>query len=97
MIQKLLAYYLIGINIFTFIMFWYDKRQALKKGSRISERELHILSALGGFLGGSFAMYKLRHKVAKRDFLVKHLLIILGWTLYGIYYFFYLNPLNFLR
>jgi uncharacterized membrane protein YsdA (DUF1294 family) len=95
--QKLLAYYLVGINIFTYVMFWYDKFQAKRQGQRISERELHILSALGGFLGGSFAMYTLRHKTAKKDFLTKHILIILGWLTYGAYYFFYLNPLNFLR
>jgi len=67
------------------------------KKRRISERELHTLSLFGGFVGASFGIYFFQHKSAKASFLIKHIVIILGWVAYAIYYFFYLNPLNFLR
>ncbi len=95
--QKLLLYYLIAINLFTFVLFGWDKYLAKAHKRRISERELHIMSAMGGFIGGSLAMYFFRHKTAKSSFLLKHIVIMLLWIGYGLYYFAYLNPLNFIR
>lgn len=97
MIQKLLAYYIVGINIFTFVMFWYDKHLAKVKKRRISERELHTLSVFGGFIGASFAMYILRHKTNKSSFLIKHIIILVLWIAAIVYYFTQVDTINFLR
>jgi len=44
-------YYLLIINIITFILWGIDKRKAIKKQWRIKEKTLLILTALGGFIG----------------------------------------------
>ena len=96
--QKLIFIYFIAINLFAFVMFSFDKYRATKKGaSRISERELHTLSALGGFLGATLSMTLFRHKIKKVSFLIKHIFIMLVWIVGILYYFTELNELNFLR
>ncbi len=39
-----------------------DKRNAIRRRSRIAERDLLVIAALGGALGGWIAMYTVRHK-----------------------------------
>jgi len=50
------------INVLSFVLFAVDKFQAKSKGWRISEKVLLTLSALGGAVGGWFAMEIFRHK-----------------------------------
>jgi uncharacterized membrane protein YsdA (DUF1294 family) len=88
---------MVGITIFTYIVFAIDKHKAKVKAQRISERELLTLSALGGFLGATLAMVTLHHKTSKTSFLLKHIMILLAWIGWLSYYFFDLNELNFLR
>lgn len=86
--------YLLMINLFTFFLFYLDKRKAIKNKYRISENTLLFFSLVGGSLGGFLAMEILRHKNLKLkfrillrvflliDFLFFFLLyrIILWWT-----------------
>jgi uncharacterized membrane protein YsdA (DUF1294 family) len=88
---------MVGITIFTYIMFAIDKHRAKVRGDRISERELLILSGMGGFLGATLAMVILHHKTSKNSFLIKHILILVAWIGWLAFYFFDLNELNFLR
>jgi len=96
MLQKIYLYYLLFINVITFIIFGVDKFLALKSLKRISEKRLHTLSLLGGFIGAFLGMAFFRHKVSKKEFYLKELLITLMWILWLIYYFLDLNRLNFL-
>ncbi|CCO07457.1 DUF1294 domain-containing protein [Desulforamulus hydrothermalis] len=63
-----LATYLIGINILTFIMFNLDKWYASTGGWRISERSLLIACLAGGALGGYLGMKYAHHKTKKALF-----------------------------
>lgn len=64
----ILFYYLIGINLLSFITFSIDKRRAIKNSYRISEAFLLMLSVLGGSLGSLLAMKVFHHKTRKRKF-----------------------------
>ena len=58
-------YYLIIINLITFIIFGIDKYKAIKDQWRIKEATLLGLSFIGGALGGMLGMYVFRHKTKK--------------------------------
>ncbi len=60
--MKILIYYLIIINIITFIAFGIDKQRAIKDGRRIRNKVLLGLSLIGGSIGGILAMRIFRHK-----------------------------------
>ena len=60
--MKTIITYLLLINFTTFLLFFIDKRKAVKKKWRIRESVLLVFSALGGSLGGFVAMELFRHK-----------------------------------
>jgi len=66
--SHILLIYLIAVNIFAFIVMWWDKRKARKKEWRIAETTLLLLSFIGGAIGLFVAMFKFRHKTLKRSF-----------------------------
>ena len=68
--QFLLAW-LAVVNVWTFIQFGLDKWQASRRRERTSEARLLLLSAVGGWPGGFFAMMLFRHKTGKLSFLIK--------------------------
>lgn len=55
-------------NLFTFFLFYVDKRRAIKNKSRISERTLLVLSFIGGGIGAWIGMRWFRHKTQKLKF-----------------------------
>ena len=57
-----LIYYLIFINIISFLTMFVDKKKAIKKKWRISEQTLLSVSFIGGSLGAYLAMILFRHK-----------------------------------
>lgn len=63
-----MIYYLIFINIVSFIAFGIDKKLAIKNMFRISESCLLFLSLIGGALGGLVGMYFFHHKTKKTKF-----------------------------
>ncbi|NMC51258.1 DUF1294 domain-containing protein [Candidatus Kuenenbacteria bacterium] len=73
-----LFYYLITINVLTFIIFVFDKQRSIYGGWRIPEKVLWLLSLLGGSLGGIMAMEIARHKRRKANFYLIMYLIILA-------------------
>lgn len=95
--QKFILLYFILINIFSFILFSFDKYKSRVGARRTSERRLHTFSLLGGVVGTTLSMILFRHKVSKSSFLLRHSLILIVWIVGLIIYFTQLNELNFLR
>ena len=56
------------ISLFTFAVFWLDKRAAVAGRRRVPEITLWVLSAAGGVWGGWIAMFVFRHKIRKMSF-----------------------------
>lgn len=70
-------YVIAFINIISFILFWIDKRKAIKHQRRISEFTLLLITFLGGTVGALLGMVVFRHKISKRNFLIKFGFIVL--------------------
>lgn len=84
--QKVLLFSFIFINVLSFIVYSADKWFAKKKYQRISEKELHTFSLLGGFLGATLSMAIFSHKTSKPSFLIKHILIMIVWIVATVLY-----------
>lgn len=66
-ITTLLAFSITGI----------DKWLAIKQKSRVSEKTLLLLVAIGGTLGSALAMLLFRHKTSKLSYLWKFFAIVI--------------------
>ena len=64
------TYFLVLVNIISFILMGYDKYSAIKKQSRISETALLTISLLGGSIGTLFGMIIFHHKTKKLKFII---------------------------
>lgn len=80
-----LLWYLISINIFTFILLIIDKYNAMKDRKRVSNVSLYFFALAGGFLGTILAMLVARHKIRDKLFLFWQTLIAVIWGI-GIVY-----------
>ncbi len=65
---ELLALYVAVINAATFATFARDKQAAARRLSRVPERQLLLLAALGGSPAALLAQRALRHKTRKEPF-----------------------------
>ena len=63
-----LLYYLIVINIVTFLVYGIDKWKAKQGSWRISEATLLILAVIGGSIGALLGMKVWRHKTLHKKF-----------------------------
>ncbi len=72
--------YLISINLIGAVLFFTDKRRAIKKRQRISERTLHIFEFLGAVFSIVFLMYSLRHKNRKISYYLLTFLALMLWV-----------------
>lgn len=68
MIANALLYYLIVINIVTFLVYGIDKWKAKQGSWRISEASLLILAVIGGSIGALFGMKVWHHKTMHKKF-----------------------------
>lgn len=66
--MTILIYYLIVINIVAWIAYGVDKKRAIRKQYRISERSLLGLSLFGGCIGSLLGMISFHHKIRKSKF-----------------------------
>lgn len=80
-----ILWYLISINLFTFILFIIDKYNATKDRTRVTEVSLYFLAIAGGFLGALLAMLVARHKINNKAFLFWQLLIAAIWVIAIVY------------
>lgn len=75
-----MVWYLIGINLVTFIIYGLDKYSAVHKKYRVSEKSLFLLSILGGPVGAILGMKCFHHKTRKLLFWIINILSLIGWT-----------------
>lgn len=80
-ISKTFIYYLIIINIFTFILVYIDKQKAIKHKWRIPEKNYLIISILGGCLGMLLGMQLFHHKTKHPKFYISIPLILIIWII----------------
>lgn len=86
--NSILLYYIIGVNVITFMVYGIDKLKARKGKWRISEYTLLLLAIAGGSLGAWCGMKVWHHKTMHKKFRYGIPLIIamqIGLCLY-IYY-----------
>src|SRR5690554_1924215 len=62
---QVLGIYYVSINLYGLLIMYIDKKKSKGNGSRINERQLFIVTALGGALGTIMGMKLLRHKSKK--------------------------------
>ncbi|MBV9174023.1 MAG: DUF1294 domain-containing protein [Chloroflexi bacterium] len=65
-----------GLNLVTMAVFGWDKVAATVGRSRVRERTLFALIAVGGSLGGCIGMELFRHQTQKTKFLLMLVVII---------------------
>nr|WP_312579971.1 DUF1294 domain-containing protein [Sedimentibacter sp.] len=89
--KEYILIYIIFINILSFILFYLDKRKAIKDKWRIKERTLHISSFMGGAAGSVLAMYLFHHKTKKIKFcIITGIAIIFNiFIIYSYYHYLY--------
>lgn len=75
--NRMFGYYLIAINIVTFLLFGFDKMKAKHNWSRISIATLLGVCFVGGSIGGFLGMYTFHHKTQKNYFAIGVPLIII--------------------
>ncbi|QSZ41338.1 DUF1294 domain-containing protein [Sulfurimonas aquatica] len=94
--QTAIFIYFIFVNIAAFVVYTFDKFRSRVGASRISEKELHTFSLIGGFLGATLSMALFHHKVSKVSFLLIHIAIMILWIALILYYFTQIDELNFI-
>lgn len=67
-LHSYLAYYLLGINAVTFIVYGIDKYKTKKAKWRISEATLLLQAILGGSIGAWMGMKVWHHKTMHKKF-----------------------------
>lgn len=80
------VYYLIIINIMTFIIYGVDKWLAIKHLRRVKEHTLYLLSIIGGSLGAIGGMLVFRHKTLKIKFYLINIISMIIWGYVNIKY-----------
>ena len=71
-LHSYLAYYLLAINVVTFIVYGIDKYKAKKAKWRIPETTLLLLAVLGGSIGAWMGMKVWHHKTMHKKFQIRH-------------------------
>ena len=80
-----IIWYLMSVNIFTFLLFIVDKIYSLQQRKRVPEMSLHFFSIAGGIFGALLAMIAARHKIRKKLFISIQSIIAIIW-IFSIYY-----------
>lgn len=79
--------YIIIINIISFFIMLYDKRQAIYHNFRISEKTIFIVSLLLGGIGTYVGMYVFRHKTKHLKFTIGIPIVII-LNIVSVFYIF---------
>ena len=82
---------LVSVNIVTFLLYGFDKRQSRGKGIRVPENTLHLFCLVGGSPGAFVGQRVFHHKTRKGSFqlvfwvLVMVQLGLVGWLIWMTY------------
>ena len=68
MLMKVIAIYLLAINVIAFLTYGLDKLKAKKEMWRVPEKVLLLMAALGGSIGALLGMKIFHHKTQKWKF-----------------------------
>ena len=66
--NALLIYYLLGINVITFVLYGVDKVKSKKGWWRIPEKTLLMLAVIGGSMGALCGIRLFHHKTKHKKF-----------------------------
>lgn len=66
--MKIILFYLLAVNLLTFVTYSIDKYKARHNHWRVREATLLLLAALGGSIGALLAMRVFRHKTQHKKF-----------------------------
>lgn len=64
------------MSLWTFLVYGFDKRRAVRGGRRVPEQTLHLLALLGGWPGAYLGQRLFRHKISKVPFLAIFWLVV---------------------
>ena len=91
--------YILSISLVSFLLYTYDKLQAIRTStniSRVSENKLLFFSLIGGTIGSVIAMLLFRHKIKKISFIIKlSLVVIVQAILVYIWIKKFVSPISF--
>jgi len=76
--------FIVIVNIITFPLFYFDKRNAVRGGWRVSEKMLYIFVLIGGTPAVFLGQKILHHKTRKASFKIIFWMIVLLQTIYII-------------
>ncbi|MDW8348123.1 MAG: DUF1294 domain-containing protein [Bacteroidia bacterium] len=88
-LKTLFLVYGLTVNLITYLTFAWDKRRAEKNKRRVPEKQLHILTLIGGSPGAWIAILRLRHKNRKFSFLIITVLITILHAALGYVFLFH--------
>ena len=74
---KIYILFVLGMSLFTLLVYMIDKRKAIKNRWRIKESVLLSCSFFGGALGGLLGLYLVRHKTKHWYFVANTILTTL--------------------
>lgn len=77
--MKYINIYLVIINFWSFLLYGFDKYQAVHKKYRIKELTLLFISTIGGVLGCIVGMYTFHHKTLKFKFHLWNFVFLVIW------------------
>ena len=66
--MNIILYYLLAVNIATFLLYGVDKYKAKKNKWRISEATLLLMAVIGGSIGAWIGMRLWHHKTMHKKF-----------------------------
>lgn len=81
-----LPIYLGAINIITFAVFGYDKKQAEWRNWRVPESQLLLITFIGGTAGAIIGMQYFKHKRKKASFMLKFSAVMILQVILGFVY-----------
>ncbi|MEH7455410.1 DUF1294 domain-containing protein [Gottfriedia acidiceleris] len=79
-------FYLVIVNIVSFVIMGIDKSRAKRKAWRIPERILFLFAIIGGSIGSILGMYYFKHKTKHPKFVFGYWIIL--FIQFVIYFFF---------
>ena len=82
-----ILYYLIAINVITFLIYGIDKFKAKKGKWRIPESSLLLLAIIGGSIGAWFGIKVWHHKTLHKKFKYGIPLIVIAQIAIAVYIF----------